>query len=151
MEAMQVDIRWWICFSVAVFISAVLGNRIVAISHDKAAEKITASIDSQIERDKVKEEIDNILSMQLGGWIGAIERCLYIFAIMWPMPTLLGAVLLFKAFSNWAERPNYSGSLHSKLALHYLFVFGSFASLIVAIALGEMALFTIAQLQHVVK
>lgn len=86
--------------------------------------------------------MDDLVGRQpLGKVVGFLEVELYMYAMIANVPSLIGAVLLFKAFSGWLTT-QATGTPEAKsmrtLARFYSYAIGNFLSLLWALLIFEV-------------
>jgi hypothetical protein len=123
------------CFFVASFLAVIPGSFLVRVIYSFILHN-TRSFDPKKTLLELGREYFDIPPNQdysdpASALIGNLERCLYVFAIMFGQPGIITAVVILKAFFGWVEQlgakatTNGAPSMKAHIAVYYVYIIGN--------------------------
>ena len=136
-------VGWTISVCLRVFVREIAVLKTPAARGTETLEQIIKNVIAELRADLGADK-------PVGKVVGLIERELYLYALIFPIHSLITGVLLFKAFSGWLKlgdtpvTPDSQGVLSSvelvglqTLVRYYSYAIGNFVSLAWAILIFE--------------
>jgi hypothetical protein len=147
-QAMDPAMVTFLSFLLACFLSTWPGNFLIGAVYTR----VLSTAKSPVANKTMKEWLEELsperdlaeFRSRTARIIGALERVIFIYALMFTQPSLITGVLILKAFFSWTEHRATADTepktrMLETIAHYHTYVIGNFLSLLTAIAAYQAA------------